>query len=152
MFKRKVLFGTLLFCFGGLAAFGQDSPIKVTISSALTQVRNNEIVSVCTTLRNISSEEQVLEALSCGYSNQWIADNPSVLLLGDPCKKVGLMQIRLKPNETHERHLSIRVTLPASGSHPQSVTFRLGFQNERSRTEMKPPRIWSNAVTVNVTR
>ena len=84
MSTRKTLFATLLFCFGGLAAYGQSSPLKVEIKLSQTVVKNGEDFSAPTTIRNTGSDERVFGVWDCGYA-QWDTDNPSVQRVGGDC-------------------------------------------------------------------
>jgi len=153
MCKHKMLFLALLFCFRGLASQGQSSPIKVEIKVAQTSVKDNEAFSVSTELRNTGQEEKLLQVWSCSYPWQWETDNSSVHVNQVDCLRNTLFKVRLKVGETYERSVSVRVELAPGEGHPESVTFRLGFQDappETGSTTMSPP-IWSNAVTVSVT-
>jgi hypothetical protein len=152
MNKHKVLFVVFLFCIGGLAAHSQSSPIVVEIKPTQTVVKDNETFSVSTTLRNRSSEVQVLGVMSCSYPAQWAVDNLSVYMSQVSCLRNVLSRIILKPGEAYERTLSVHVELASGKGQLESVTFRLGFQDENPLTVPKAPRIWSNAVTVSVTR
>jgi hypothetical protein len=149
---RKQLFSTLLFCFGGVAAYSQSSPIVVEIKSAQTTIQNSETFTVNTSIRNIGSDEEWLSIWSCSYPQQWQADNPFVHVDGVGCKKNDIRKIRIKSGGVYERPLSIRVEFAKDSSQTESVTFRLGFQPEVYGTAPKNPPIWSNAVTVSVTR
>jgi hypothetical protein len=130
------------------AADGQGSPIKIEIKPAQTAVKNNEDFSVDITIRNTSSVEQLLEVMSCSYSMQWTLDNPSVRLVREACEKNIPIKISLKPGQAFERAVLARVVLASGNGQSESVTFRLGFIGAAS----KPPPIWSNHVTVSVTR
>lgn len=154
MNTRKTLFATLLLCFGGLAAYGQSSPIVAEIRPAQASVKNNEDFSVSTSLRNTSNSEQSLEVLYCGYSVQWVTDNPSVHVdfAEGGCMHNFPHKTVLKPGEAYERALSVHVELASGNGQLESVTFRLGFQDENTPTVPTVPRIWSNAVTVSVRR
>jgi len=153
MNTRKALFATLLLCFGGLALNGQSPQIRVEIKPTKTVVKNHEGFLVSTALRNTGNLEQLVSVWSCSYSTQWLTDNPSVQLTGGgDCFKNGLGIVRIKPGEAYERKVPVSVTLGSRSGQHESVTFRMGFQDENPRTIPKPPRIWSNAVTVNITR
>jgi hypothetical protein len=152
MNKRNVLFNALLLCLGGLTVCGQSSSIKVEVEPAQTTVQNNETFTVNTFIRNTGSDEEVLAIWSCSYPQQWQADSPFLHVDGVGCMKNDIFHIRIQPGEAYERPLSIRVELAAGKRQIESVTFRLGFQDENPGTIPKTPRIWSNAVTVNVTR
>jgi len=151
MNKRIVLLSALLLCFAGLTAFPQDSPTQLEIKLAQTTVKNNEDFSLSAIIHNTGNEEKVIRVWSCGHS-QWTADNPSVLGSPEVCAKNILLKERIKPGESGHWEVPVRVVLLAGGGQPESVTFRLGFQSSTYGTEPDIPRIWSNAVTVKVTR
>ncbi|MGB9407374.1 MAG: hypothetical protein WCA89_07545 [Terracidiphilus sp.] len=161
MNKRKMLFGLLLFCIGGLAVYGQPSPLKVEIKPAQTVVKNNEVFSVDTTIRNTSSAEQSLQVLYCCYSTQWTADNPLVHVdCAESCMHNFPHKTKLKPGDAYEKTVLVRVALAAGKGQSETVTFRLGFEDPtygtvttyRGVSRMWIPPRWSNAVTVSVTR
>lgn len=161
MKKYKVLFSALLFFLVGLTVYGQSSPIEVKITPARTTVKSNETFSVSTTLLNTSSEDQSPQVLYCCYSIQWTADNPLVHVdCAESCMHNFPHKARLKPGETYEKTVLVRVTLAAGKDPVERVTFRLGFRDPTYETVTTfggvstgwiPPR-WSNAVTINVTR
>jgi archaellum component FlaF (FlaF/FlaG flagellin family) len=166
MHKRKVLFGALLICFSGLVACGHTasprrdyardnlevSPLKAEIKLAQATVKNHETFSVSTTLINSSSTVWMLNVPMCGYSSAWRSDNPSVLLAGESCLKNAVSKIYLKPGETFEKTVPVRVELADGNAQPESVTFRLGFKDPTCWSAQGIPPNWSNAVTVSVTR
>jgi hypothetical protein len=152
MNKRKVLFVVFLFCFEGLAAYGQSSPTNVEIKLAQIAVKNNEDFSVNTAIRNTGNDEQVLEIWFCGYCNRWIADNPSVHIGVESCLKNSSQTIRLMPGKAFEEAVPVRVELPVGSGQHELVTFRLGIKGGTYGTKWTVSPIWSNAVTVNVTR
>jgi hypothetical protein len=152
---RNALITALLFCIGGLAVNGQSPQIQVEIKLPKTTVKNHEGFIVLTALRNISNVEKQVRVWSCSYPNQWGADNPYIYVPYDSdCMKNAFGLVKLKPGESYKRNLPVRVVLASGDSTPKSVTFRLGYVNERQwalSTNGSPP-IWSNAVTVSVTR
>jgi hypothetical protein len=175
MHKSKMLSIALLFCFGGLAVYGQSSPLQLEIKLAQTVVQNNEDFSVSTVIRNTSSAEQSLQVLHCCYSAQWTADNPLVHVdCAESCMKNIPWKVTLKPGEAYKKTVLARVALAAGTGQPESVTFRMGFQSNSYKTEpVAPlpwgisatngttqtrqmihdtPQIWSNAVMISVTR
>jgi hypothetical protein len=152
MRKVRLILSALLLCFAGLTAFPQDSPTQLEIKLAQTAVTNNEEFSVSTAIRNTGSEEQVLEIWACGYPNRWKADNLSVHVVNEGCLKNTPFKVQLKPGRAYERKMQIRVELAPGSSQHESVTFRLGIEGGDYGTAWKVSPIWSNAVTVNVTR
>ncbi|MGB9407375.1 MAG: hypothetical protein WCA89_07550 [Terracidiphilus sp.] len=159
---------TLLFCIAGLAGCGHFgshhpdyardnlklSPLKAEIALARETVINDEIFFVNTTLRNTGSNVWDLGG-GCGFLNQWTSDSPSILVIGEACfseKNIHNMEVRLKPGETYERAVPVRVHLAADGDQHESVTFRLRFNDPTFNLHPEVPPVWSNAVTVNVTR
>jgi len=131
----------------------QDSPLKAEIRPTQISVKNDEDFSVITSIHNTSSEGQSIWVLYCGYSIQWTADNPSVHLDStDACAKNSPWKVSLKPGEAYEKTVLVRVALSPGNGQSKAVTFRLGFEDMAYTTVQNAPRIWSNAVTVNVTR
>jgi hypothetical protein len=152
MRKYIVLLGVLLLGFSAMAIYCQDSPLKAEIKLVRTAVRNKENFSVSTIIRNASANEQAFAVLYCCYAMLWTADNPSVQTdCSEACARNSAVKITLKPGETYEKNVLVRVELPAGTSQTESVTFRLGFHAPIYRSEPKIPTIWSNAITVKVT-
>lgn len=165
MHKRKVLFGALLICFSGLGACGHTggqrrdyardnlkaSPLKAEIKLVQTPVKNHQTFPVSTALSNFGSKVWMLEVLACGYSNQWNSDNPSIVT-GESCLNNSVAKIYLKPGETFEKTVPVRVELAAGKAQPESVTFRLGFKDPTCWSAQGIPPNWSNSITVSVTR
>ncbi len=167
MKKRKMLFGATLLCIAGLAAYGHirvqsqvfargvalPSTLKVEIKPAKTVVKSNEDFSVVTLIRNDSGNDQSIWVLYCAYSTQWRTDNPSVHLDSiDVCAKNVPWKVNLKPGKAYEKEVLVRVTLPSGNDQPESTTFRLGFEDMANTGTQNTRRVWSNAVTVTVTR
>lgn len=167
MGKHKVLLGALLFCFAESVACGhigsqsrdfargdvQPSPLKVEIKQAQTAVKNNEDFSVVASIRNVSSEEQELMVSYCVHCMNWIADSPLVHLNStDACLKTPSSRFTVKPGEVYKMSVLARVVLATDKSQTESITFRLGFTPSIYKTGQMMPTIWSNAVTVSVTR
>lgn len=144
---------TLLVCFAGLTALGQDSPLKVEIKPAQTAARNNERFSVATVIRNTGKIDQALAILDCCYAVLWVADSPSVHVdCSDACLQNSIYKIMLKPGDTYEKTVLVRVDLINDHAPKRRVTFRLGFRNDTDNTQLPNTRkIWSNAVTIKVT-
>jgi hypothetical protein len=152
MYKYKNVLGALLLCFAGLGAYGQDAAMTVEIKPARTAVNNYEPFQVATAIRNTGKEEQSLKIWSCSYPTQWVADNPSVKVNLVSCKKNDLLDVKLDPGKTCEREVSVRVQLDAGNGKPEPVTFRLGFKTEAHVIGQPDLPIWSNPVTVTVTK
>jgi hypothetical protein len=152
MSEFKLILAALLLSVFGLAAYGQDSPFKVEIKLAQTKVNNYEPFSVATAIRNTSTAEQTLEVWSCSYPTQWVSDVSSVHVNLVGCKKNDLLNIKLKPGEACERVVTIRIQLSPGDGKPESVTFRMGFKAANFVTGQGNLPLWSDAVTVNVTK
>lgn len=101
-----------------------------------------------TSLVNSGSNVWTLGVPACGYSYRWTADHPSVHVIGEACMKNTFATIYLKPGEVFQREVPVLVDLAPGKGEPESVTFRLGF----IESTPKIPPIWSNAVTVSVTK
>ncbi|MDR3771940.1 MAG: hypothetical protein P4L26_01260 [Terracidiphilus sp.] len=159
MFKQCVLVSALLIGLTGLASYGQSPRLKAEIKLSRTSVKNNEEFSVSTIIRNTSNKEQSLVVRACGYGFQWTSDNPFLKSAGEDCLNNALVKVRLKAGDSYEKRVQVLATLPAGGAPKESIAFRLGFESERDQTAPPPasntaaaPRLWSNAVTVIVTR
>jgi hypothetical protein len=152
MYKHKGIVSALLVSFAGLIAFGQESPLKVEIKLAHATANNYEPFSVATAIRNTGTEDQTVDVWSCSYPTQWTGDIPSVRVNLVGCKKNDLQHLKLKPGEACERPLSIRIELPAGNGKPEAVTFRMGFKTATLEIGKENIPVWSNAVTVSVTK
>ncbi len=160
MLKHSVWASALLICFAGLGSYGQSSPLRAEIKSTRTAVRNSELFFVSSTIRNTSNKEQSIVVWACGYGRQWAADVPPAKVVLEDCLNNGLAKVRLKPDVSYERKVQVSVTLPAGSAPKQTITFRLGFASEDDpmapprpgANAASAPRLWSNAVTVTVTR
>lgn len=133
------------------ATNNQDSPLKIEIEATQTIVKNNAIFLVSATIRNTSSNDQVFENWTCGYS-QWTTDNSIVQGGGEDCLKNVRRKEILKPGQSGHWTVPLIVCLQAGSNQQESVTFRLGYQPETVRTEQLFSQIWSNEVKVTVTR
>ena len=156
MRKYKAFLSTLLFCLTGWAAYGQGPSWKVEIKPEQTAVKSKQDFSVATAVRNIAKGEQSLYVLDCLYPGHWSTDNPAVNLIVINCAQNSLATFRLKPGEAHESALPVFIELAAGSARHESVTFRLryAFANSlgTSAPGTVPPPIWSNPVTVEVSR
>ena len=166
MYKHKVLFSALLICFSGLGACGHAgsqrrdyardnlkvSPLKPDIKLVQTVVKNRDSFLVSTTLLNSGSTVWMLEVWACGDSYHWVSDNPSVFVAGEACLKNSVSKIYLKPGQTYEKSVPVRIELAASKAQPRSLTFRLGFKDPTCWSAQGIPPNWSNAVTVSITQ
>lgn len=152
MQKRRIFLVWLLFCISGSALYSQASALKIEIRATKTEVKSGEGFSVSTIIRNTGSQDVVFGVLLCGYCYQWRADVPSVSVGADVCTNNALSRIRLKPGESYERPVVVFVSLNANTAESMPITFRLGFQSSDYPNIPQLPRIWSDAVTVKVTR
>ncbi len=159
MFKLCALVSSPLIGLAGPASDGQALPLKAESRLTQTSVKNNELFSVSTAIRNTSGKEQPLVAWDCSYSRQWITDSLSVRSEGEPCLQNVLSKVKLRPGASYKKNVQALVTLPAGSAPTEVITFRLGFESEKD--PMAPPsashaaanpRLWSNAVTVTVTK
>jgi hypothetical protein len=152
MYKHKSTFCALLLCFAVLAAYGQDAAMTVEIKPARTAVNNYEPFQVATAIRNTGAIEQSLKIWSCSYPTQWVSDNPFVKVNLVSCKKNDLLNVNVDPDKGCERTISIRVELSAGDGQLEPVTFRLGFKAATFATGQANLPIWSNPITVTVTK
>ena len=164
MYKFERVLCALLLCFTGLVAYGQDSsskqdspsaqdsPLKVELKPAHETVNNYQPFQVATAIRNTATAEQLLDVWSCSYPTQWISDNPKVHMNLVACKKNDLLHLKIAPGKAWEKPLSIRVELAAGDGQPESVTFRMGFKNATFVTGQPNLPMWSDPVTITVTK
>ncbi len=146
-FKKRALLICILLT--SIAVFGQalSKSFLVEIRMAQSKIKNSEEVTVDTTIRNVSSDEQSLQVWSCSYPEQWITDNPLVHIAPVSCNKNYVVRVRLKPGKVYERTLSIYI----GATREKSTTFRLGFRPVTSQKTGATPLIWSNPLKVNIT-
>ncbi len=146
------MLGALLICFAGLAAYGQDAAMTVEIKPARTAVNNYEPFQVATAIHNTGTEAKSLKIWSCSFPTQWVSDNPVVYVNLVSCEKNDLLEIKLDPGKACERVVSVRVQLGAGSGKPEPVTFRLGFKAVAYATGQQNVPIWSDPITVTVTK
>jgi len=128
---------------------GESSPLQLQLKLARTEVKNNEEIIAQTEIRNTGKDEQSLYVLLCGHT-QWSTDNTYVQVAAEGCLKNSIHKMKLKPGESG--HWEVPLVLSTRSSLPKSVTFRLGFQSWTDRKTPEVPQIWSNPVTVGVTK
>lgn len=145
--RRNALLMVMLF-FAGMAAYGQDLPIRVEINVAQLTVKNNQEFPVSTTIRNVGRAELSLQIGSCSYPRQWIADNPAIRVASGYCMKDSITRVTLRSGEAYQRVFSMYVGVAAEQRNQKSVTFRLGFEPADRGKGTSP--IWSNPLTLNV--
>jgi hypothetical protein len=141
---------TLISAFASATAYGQSQAMQAEIKSALQVVRSGEEFLVSVSFKNPSDEEQSLQIWSCSFPKNWLSDNPIVQIPDVPCKKNSPIWVKLKPGESHQDQLAIKIALRPGAREP--VAFRLGFQplNFQGPAGVSFP-VWSNTITINVT-
>ena len=152
MNKRTGVFSVMLFCFVAMVAYGQDSFIRVEIKPEHAKVNNYVAFPVATTIRNTGAAEQSVKVWSCTFPTQWVADNPLVHVNLVGCKKNELVVVKLNSGKVLKKVLSVRVELDPGGDPVESATFRLGFKAATFETGQENVPIWSQPVTVRVTK
>jgi hypothetical protein len=154
--KRQFI--AFLFLLSGLTAYSQTSPVTVEVKPLQTEIREGEELSVSTVLRNTGTEAQTMRRDACGYGDLWFSDNKSIQIAPSACLKPGFMGVTLEPDEAFRADVQVYAKLAPSVGEGEWITFRLGFKSEfRSEKDppqpnLKPQTLWSNAVTVKVTR
>lgn len=121
--------------------------IRVEIQPTQGSVKPGEDLAVLTTVRNVGSDELSLRMWSCSYGDQWDTDNPGVQTNHSSCNKNGILRVALKPGQTYERQVAVRVATPCRASD-SSVVFRLGFAEADSGQPLSNSRVWSNAASI----
>lgn len=154
MQRNRRIVGVTLFCCIGQFMTGQERSLKAEITPVQNVVKNDEIFSVATVIRNVGTKEESLTVWSCSYPAQWMTDNRDVHLVVVPCTRNGLELKRLKPGESFSRPLSLSIHLPSGQSNRARVSFRLGFVEGAylgvQNPSLKVPLSWSNSITVTV--
>ena len=148
--------GTLLvICCVTPLATAQQQNLKAEISWTGVTVKHADSFSLNAVLRNTGSTERSLTIWTCPVSAQWVPDSPVVRVNQDtPCQQPAASLIRIKSGEKYTEAIPISFHLPANQAIPNSVTFRLGFSELTRLSDVghKEPSIWSNGVTIPVTR
>jgi hypothetical protein len=116
-----------------------------------TVIKNNEIFSVDTVIRNAGSVEQSVTVWTCSYPSQWKADNPAVHVNDVACMQNVPSPVKLKAGGTYRRSVSIHVQLADDKTAGKQVIFRLAY-TEHAYFLTNKPLLWSNPVTVTVMR
>ncbi len=92
---------------------------------------------------------------TCPVAAQWVPDNPVVRVNQvTPCQQPAVGVIRIRSGEKYMETITLSIRLPSNRAIPNSVTFRLGFSEPTGFSDVahKKPSIWSNAVTIPVTK
>jgi hypothetical protein len=145
----------LLLCCATPLATAQQEPLKAEISWTGETVRNADSFSLTAALQNTSSSERSLTIWTCPVSAQWVPDNPVVRVnQATPCQQPVVSVIRIRSGEKHMETITLSIRLPSNRAIPNSVTFRLGFSELTRLSDVahKKPSVWSNAVTISVTK
>lgn len=150
------LFAIFLFFFTGRLLCGQEPFLSVEIKPSQTVARNHEKILVEVAIRNNGATRQTLSVYTCSFPNQWQVDNAAVDVDRANCLQNLRTEIKLKPGEVYRRSLFVHVQLASDQIEQRKESFRLGFGNSPNFGYLKPgpnyPAIWSNAVTVTVTK
>jgi hypothetical protein len=150
------LVALLLLCCASRLVAAQQEPLKAEVSWPGGTVKIAENFSLTVVLKSTGSSERSLTIWTCPVSEQWLPDNPVVQLIQvTPCQQPALGVIRIRPGDKYKETVTLSIRLPSDGTISNNVTFRLGF-SERTRISdievPKTPSLWSNAVTISVTR
>jgi len=147
-----------LLCLAAPAVHSQGLHIKATISLTRVDVREGEFFTVSTTLRNTGKETQATWLTACNDGDLWVPDNRSISMAPSACDKPGFDGLRLKPGQVYHADLRVSARLEPGAEDSQSITFKLGFKSEFQNASDPPTQkpvattLWSNAVTIKVTR
>ena len=166
--KNTAILALMVFLTGSLG-YTEESHLRVEITPDRTTVKNGEAISVITKVMNISHTNQQLLVWSCAYYDNWSVDSPFVALQAWSCMYNNPVPIPLKPGETYQRQLWIRIDVPAEELQMEKVTFRLGFKTSPAELlfpkelhlfgnvqqyDQKPPNeapvIWSDPITLRI--
>jgi hypothetical protein len=158
MCNSKIALAAMLLSLASLPAQGQSPPIAVEIKPAQTAANEGEFLSISTELRNTGTETETTRQQACGYNDLWTSDNTSIHLVPSACTKPGFMGMKLKPGEVYQADVQVYAKLAPGVGESEWVTFRLGFksefksQDDPAQSQPVARTLWSNAVTVRVTR
>jgi hypothetical protein len=156
MKRYRGLFTVLLFCCAGQIPAGQEQSLKAEIKLTRTVVKNDETFFVATVVRNTGSTVQSLIVWDCSYPDQWTTDNPAARINDVACQQNTRGEIQLKPGASYIRSVSLHIHVAFGQVTQDKVAFRMGYGKmpyfRAQDVVPKVPLLWSNAVTVAVTR
>jgi hypothetical protein len=138
----------------GSLAHAQNHRFNANARLTQAAVKNGTDFPVVTTVRNISGKRQTFEVLSCAFPVGWITGNPRVHIDGGGCLQSARGIIKLQSGKAYTQTFEVYVDLdlPANRNQ-QEATFRLGYPASGPHLNSKSPQtIWSNPVTITVTR
>ena len=136
-------------------AFASDPLFRLEARVTPAIIADGRVFTANVTIRNTSQDEQSLQTTQCTYGDwNWKSDQAPLRVEYHPgaaCEKNRVVYVRLKPGDAFNEALPILPTLPAA---TKSLTFRLGFDPRLgSGTSVQTlPSVWSNSVTVSVTK
>jgi hypothetical protein len=126
----------------------------VQVKTARTTVKNNEEISVSTSIRNTGETETRILVWACAFPSEWTVDKPWIDIYQPNCLAEDRVLINLKRGEVYRR--VVQVYVRAVDVYQKEVTFRMGFGNrlfsEDQKHNSKAEAVWSNPVTLTVTR
>ena len=141
---------TLLLAIATAASSVPTSLIRIEAVPSTASVHYRQWFEVTVSIRNASSEAQVLQLDGCQLAWQWKADNPDVRILRPAeCRKNPLQYVRVASGETHQVRISASISASDTSQASATVTFRLGCQPHLGYDiATLAPYIWSNAISV----
>ena len=156
MKKTRYLFAVALLLAVVPPVSGQNRSLNVQIKTARTTVKNNEEISVSTSIRNLGTTETRILVWACAFPSEWLVDNPSIYIDEPNCLIESRAWVGLKPGESYRKAVKVYVRLSALYANRQEVTFRMGFGNRllsgNGNRGSKVDAVWSNPVTLTVTK
>ena len=154
MKKMRYLFAALLLFVAVRPVKAENRSLSVQVKTTRTTVRNNEEISVSTSIRNTGETETRILVWACAFPSEWTVDNPSIDIDQPNCLAEDRTWINLKRGEEYRRVVEVYVR--AVDVYQKEVTFRMGFGNrlfsEDQKHNSKAQAVWSNPVTLIVTR
>jgi hypothetical protein len=150
-FKRSFLTAALIWLSFLTAAFAYPLDIEISVSK-------KSPLTISTTLKNISREDQKVSVWFCSYGWSWVASGPEIIVGAESCRKNPLENIHLKPGQEYKRDLAISFSSSAKAG---PLYLRMGFSPagkwtgpriglDSKRYELDGI-IWSHPITVNIT-
>lgn len=109
--------------------------LSVQVKAAQTTVKNNEKVSVSTTIRNSGLTETRIVVWACAFPSEWTVDSPSIDIYQPNCLAENRTWINLKRGEAYRS--VVRVHVRAVNLDQKEVTFRMGFGNRLFSDDQK---------------
>jgi hypothetical protein len=130
-----------------------DAPklLKVTIKPDQVPIQfhppKSDQFKLALRVENISKETVSFESATCSWDTEWKTSTKSVHWEGWPCFSNILYTVKLKPGETYEKSLTMRLT---PGDPVDKVSFKMGFTPRKLTPKSDKEIFWSNEITIQI--